>query len=95
MYVVQPLNTPKCFIIFRAEEVILLDSKTIFLKYFTYDGRGGDGVHFWVGNGPQPDRKGHIVPNERGYLEPLGRYDTLNGKSVRLQLPGNLTVFDM
>ena len=81
--------------IFRAEEVILLDSKTIFLKYFTYDGRGGDGVHFWVGNGPQPDRKGHIVPNERGYLEPLGRYDSLNGKSVRLQLPGNLTVFDI
>ena len=72
-----------------------MDSKTIFLKYFTYDGRGGDGVHFWVGNGPQPDRKGHIVPNERGYLEPLGRYDALNGKSVRLQLPGNLTVFDI
>ena len=38
---------------FRAEEVILLDSKTIVLKYFTYDGRAGDNIYFWVGNGPQ------------------------------------------
>jgi len=79
----------------KAEEVILLDSKTIVLSYFTYDGRAGDGVQFWVGNGPQPSRKGHVVPNERGYLEPLARYDSQNGKSVRLQLPGNLTVFDI
>lgn len=79
----------------RAEEVILLDSKTIVLKYFTYDGRAGDNVYFWVGNGPQPSRKGFLVPNERGYLEPLARYDSQNGKSVRLQLPGNLTVFDI
>ena len=66
----------------------------------------------------QPSRKGFIVPNERGYLEPLSKYDSQNGKSVRLQvrsplqlkyrkcpkqivlycrlqLPGNLTVFDI
>jgi len=78
-----------------AEEVILLDSKTIVLNYFTYDGRAGDGVHFWVGNGPQPSRKGRVVPNERGYLEPLARYDSQSGKEIRLQLPGNLTVFDI
>ena len=82
-------------IFYRAEEVVLLDSKTIMLEYFTYDGRAGDGVRFWVGNGPQPSRKGILVPDERGYLEPLAKYDSLNGKKVRLQLPGNLTVFDI
>ena len=73
-----------------------MDSKTIMLKYFTYDGRAGDGIHFWVGNGPQPAKKGVLVPDERGYLEPLGKYEqNRNGKRVTLQLPGNLTVFDI
>ena len=80
---------------FRAEEVVILDSKTIQLNYFEYDGLGGDGVRFWVGNGPQPSRKGHLVPDEGGYLEKLGRYDTVNGKRLKIQLPGNLTVFDI
>ena len=79
----------------KAEEVIIIDTKTIQLNNFLYDGRGGDGVHFCAGIGPQPSSRGYLVPNENGYLEPLGRYGRLNGKEVRLMLPGNLTVFDI
>ena len=51
-----------------------MDSKSIHLREFTYDGLGGDGVHFWVGHGPQPSSKGIKVPDELGYLEPLNAY---------------------
>ena len=51
-----------------------MDSKSIHLKEFNYDGRGGDGVFFWVGHGPQPSSKGIKVPDELGYLEPLNAY---------------------
>ena len=58
----------------RAQEVMVMDSKTIHLKGFTYNGLGGDGVFFWVGHGPQPSSKGIKVPDELGYLEPLNTY---------------------
>ena len=51
-----------------------MDSKSIHLKEFSYDGLGGDGVFFWVGHGPQPSSKGIKVPDELGYLEPLNAY---------------------
>jgi len=79
-----------------AQEVTVMDSKTIHLKGFTYDGLGGDGVFFWVGHGPQPSSKGIKVPDELGYLEPLNTYGREVGRQeVRLKLPGNLTVFDI
>ena len=53
---------------------MVMDSKTIHLKEFSYDGLGGDGVYFWVGHGPQPSSKGIKVPDELGYLEPLSAY---------------------
>ena len=53
---------------------MVMDSKSIHLREFTYDGLGGDGVHFWVGHGPQPSSKGIKVPDELGYLEPLNAY---------------------
>ena len=68
------------YILFHsAREVMVMDSKTIHLKEFSYDGLGGDGVYFWVGHGPQPSSKGIKVPDELGYLEPLNAY----GRQVR------------
>ena len=71
----------------RADQVEVLDSKTIMLKEFYYDGKGGKGVHFTVGRGPQPSSKGTVVPNELGYLEPLRRYQK---EDIKLQLPGKI-----
>ena len=67
-----------------------MDSKTIKLAGFTYDGRASGDIHFWVGVGPQPSSKGHLVPDELGYLQPLRAY---NNEDVELLLPGELTVF--
>ncbi|XP_039278972.1 protein Skeletor, isoforms B/C [Nilaparvata lugens] len=53
-------------------------------------GRGN--TYFWVGVGPQPSSKGFKVPDEYGYLEPLRLY---NSETITLQLPGDLTVFDL
>ena len=50
--------------------MIVMDSKTLKLEQFSYDGLGGE-VYFWVGVGPQPSSKGHKVPDEMGYLSPL------------------------
>lgn len=49
----------------RSENVEIVDSKTIRLVDFFYDGQGKD-VYFWVGVGPQPSSKGNKVPNEYG-----------------------------
>ena len=44
-----------------------MDSKSIKLVDFNYDGRSEGSVHFWVGVGPQPSAKGqqvwrHFIP---------------------------------
>ena len=45
--------------------VEIVDAKTIRLPEFKYDGRA-KGAFFWVGVGPQPGTKGHVVPDEHG-----------------------------
>ena len=45
--------------------VEVLDSKTIKINQFNYDGLGTD-AYFWIGVGPQPSVKGFKVPDERG-----------------------------
>lgn len=75
-----------------ADRVLVLDSKTIMLEQFYYDGKAGKGVHFYVGRGPQPSSKGVVVPDELGYLEPLRSY---HGEDVTLQLPGTTTISDV
>lgn len=75
-----------------ADRVLVLDSKTIMLEQFFYDGKAGKGVHFYVGRGPQPSSKGVVVPDELGYLEPLRSY---HGEDVTLQLPGTTTISDV
>ncbi|XP_045116491.1 protein Skeletor, isoforms B/C-like isoform X1 [Portunus trituberculatus] len=69
--------------------VIISESKTIIIEDLSYDGKGGE-VYFWVGVGPQPHSKGTKIPDEHGYLTPLGKYDK---KTIILELPGDLTVF--
>ncbi|XP_017889760.1 protein Skeletor, isoforms B/C isoform X1 [Ceratina calcarata] len=74
-----------------SESVVILDSKTIKIPEFTYDGQGND-TYFWVGLGPQPSSKGVKVPDEYGYLDPIHTY---NGEDVIIQLPGDMTVFNI
>ena len=45
----------------KADEVVVMDSKSIKLVGFNYDGRNEGSVHFWAGVGPQPSSKGHQV----------------------------------
>lgn len=48
-----------------SEPIIILDSKTISVPQFAYDGQGAD-TYFWIGLGPQPSSKGEKVPDEYG-----------------------------
>ena len=72
---------------------MVMDSKSIHLREFTYDGLGGDGVHFWVGHGPQPSSKGIKVPDELGYLEPLNAYGR-QVMSIAVQMKELFTLAD-
>jgi hypothetical protein len=48
-----------------SDTVSILDSKTIRIPNFSYNGLGKD-VYFWVGVGAQPVNKGSKVPDELG-----------------------------
>lgn len=69
----------------------ILDSKTIKIPMFSYNGAGKD-TYFVVGNGPQPSAKGRKIPDESGYLDNLRTY--LN-ETIILELVGDTTVFDI
>merc|ERR1711892_718650 len=75
----------------ESSKVMVMDSKSIMIQAFTYDGRGGD-VYFTAGEGPQPSSKGFIIPDELGYLTRIGRYEA---QDVLLQLPGDRTIFEI
>lgn len=49
----------------NSESIEIIDAKTLRIPKFEYDGLGKR-VHFWVGVGPQPASKGHVVPDEYG-----------------------------
>ena len=76
---------------FSSKAITVMDSKTIEIPAFSYDGRGGE-VFFYAGEGPQPSSKGFIVPDELGYLDPIGKYEE---QDVILQLPGAKTIFQI
>ena len=61
-----------------SHEMVLLDSRTIVIKDFSFKGRAPD-THFLVGiAGTIPnDIDGFIIPNDKGDDEPLGRKDVL------------------
>lgn len=75
----------------KSDTVTLIDSRSIGIQQLYYDGEGKN-VFFFVGIGPQPSSTGTRVPDETGSLEPLGAYD---GQDIILELPGNLTIFDI
>ncbi|KAK9722443.1 Electron transfer DM13 [Popillia japonica] len=75
----------------NSESIEIIDAKTLRIPKFEYDGLGKR-VHFWVGVGPQPASKGHVVPDEYGYVDPLRKY---TGQTVILELPGDLTIFNI
>ncbi|KAL6423014.1 hypothetical protein ACFW04_010477 [Cataglyphis niger] len=74
-----------------SEPIVILDSKTISIPQFIYDGQGAD-TYFWVGLGPQPSSKGQKVPDEYGYMNSLRTY---NNEDIILELPGDMTVFNI
>ncbi|XP_059469856.1 protein Skeletor, isoforms B/C isoform X2 [Neocloeon triangulifer] len=74
-----------------SDSIEIVDSKTIRIKGFSYDGSGKE-TYFWVGGGPQPSTKGNKVPDDMGYLDRLRKY---YDETVILQLPGDLNVFQI
>lgn len=75
----------------RSETVTLINSKSIGIQQLHYDGLGPS-TFFYAGMGPQPHPSGTKVPDETGSLEPLGAYE---GEDIILELPGNMTIFDI
>ncbi|XP_021913275.1 protein Skeletor, isoforms B/C [Zootermopsis nevadensis] len=75
----------------RSGNVSVLDARTFYIPNLHYDGAGPD-AYFWVGNGTEPSPLGIKVPSEMGSLEPLRGYQ---GEDIEIQLPGNLTVYDI
>ncbi|KAG5670982.1 hypothetical protein PVAND_001209 [Polypedilum vanderplanki] len=75
----------------RSSNISVLDAKTFYIPNLHYDGAGPD-AYFWVGNGSQPNIMGVKVPNELGSYEVLRGYQ---GEDIEIQLPGNLTVYDI
>lgn len=75
----------------KSETVTLIDSRSIGIQQLYYDGLNSN-AFFFAGIGPQPNPSGTKVPDETGALEPLGAYE---GEDIVLELPGNLTIFDI
>lgn len=75
----------------QSGNITILDAKTFYIPNLHYDGAGPD-AYFWVGNGSEPSPLGIKVPNEMGSLEVLRGY---LGEDIEIQLPGNLTVYDI
>lgn len=69
-------------------EVYAVDSRTLFIKGFSYDGQGPD-AYFYAGESGQPSRNGYIIANEKGSTDILGAY---RKKDIVLTLPGGRTL---
>jgi len=69
-------------------EVYAVDSRTLFIKDFSYDGQGPD-AYFYAGEHGQPSRSGYLIANEKGSTDILGSY---NRKDIVLTLPGGKTL---
>jgi len=46
-------------------DVYAVDSRTLFIKDFSYDGTGPD-AYFYAGSSGSPSGKGFLIPNEKG-----------------------------
>ncbi|XP_022665167.1 protein Skeletor, isoforms B/C-like isoform X2 [Varroa destructor] len=74
-----------------ADDVIVKDFKTLFIKNLKYDGAGPD-AFFLVGRGQAPTPNGIKVPDERGSLSRLHGY---YGEDITIRLPPGVSVFDI
>jgi len=72
-------------------EVYAVDSRTLFIKGFTYDGQGPD-AYFYAGKVGRPSGSGFRIANEKGSSEKLGAY---SNKDIVLTLPGGKTLKDV
>ena len=65
-----------------------MDSRTLFIKGFEYDGQGPD-AYFYAGAGADY-ASGFLVPNEKGSTDVLRSYD--GSKDLVLTLPSGKTL---
>ncbi|TRY81057.1 hypothetical protein TCAL_09448 [Tigriopus californicus] len=72
-------------------DVYTVDSRTLFIKGFSYDGQGPD-AYFYAGESGVPSEDGYIIANEKGTEDVLSSYRT---KNIVLTLPGGKTVKDI
>lgn len=72
-------------------EVFAVDSRTLHIRGFSYDGRGPD-AFFYGGKSGTPSEDGFIIPDENGSEKPLGAY---RSKDVTLTLPKGVSVKDL
>jgi len=72
-------------------EVYAVDSRTVFIKGFTYDGQG-PAAYFYAGKTSKPSSAGFQIANEKGSTNGLGSY---RGKDIVLTLPGGKTLKDI
>jgi len=70
--------------------IVVVDAQTILVSDFTYDGQAPD-LRFWVGKG-NPGPQGSAVSDETGRDVPVQKTDK---KTMVLNLPGDLTIFDI
>ncbi|XP_067142966.1 protein Skeletor, isoforms B/C-like isoform X2 [Centruroides vittatus] len=76
----------------RSGNIIIKDSKTVYIPKLFYDGAAPD-AFFLVGKGNHPHSSSAIkVPDENGSLQKLRGYQ---GKDITLKLPGELTFKDI
>jgi hypothetical protein len=73
-------------------DVFAVDSRTLFIKGFTYDGEG-PAAYFYVGNTKAPNNQGAFrIRDERGSSGVLKKY---RGKDITLTLPEGKTLRDI
>ncbi|XP_068237883.1 protein Skeletor, isoforms B/C isoform X1 [Palaemon carinicauda] len=72
-------------------EVYAVDSRTLHIRGFSYDGTAPD-AFFYAGSSGRPSDAGFIIPDENGGVKPLGRY---RNKDVTLTLPDGKTFKDI
>lgn len=69
-------------------EVYAVDSRTIYIKGFSYDGAGPD-AYFYIGERGEPSGNGIHIADDKGTLEILGSY---RSEDIVLTLPGGKTL---
>ena len=72
-------------------KVYAVDSRTLFVKGFSYDGQGPD-AYFYAGDSERPSSEGFLIANEKGSTEILEKY---SAKNIVLTLPGGKTLKDV